>query len=134
VIKHLDLWERIVAPLCETPDIYVLPRGKQGSAARDSKAAVQVKCGNIAVQTVERQNDRAMLISWSDATRGHFAEQRWVSAKSRCRGRCVMTGDEIRRGDPIYKPQRGGAKCTAIGSGMILAAALERVAGACAGI
>jgi hypothetical protein len=134
VIKHLDLWERIVAPLCEAPDIYAPPRGKQGSAVRYSKAAVQVTCGNMAVQTVERQNDRAMLISWSDATRGHFAEQRWVSGKSRCRGRCAMTGVEIRRGDPVYKPQRRGPKCTAIGSGMILAAALERMAGAYAGI
>jgi hypothetical protein len=139
VINHLELWERIVAPLCDAPGVYALPlnrasqrselpREDYGGEVEYSSGGVWAKRGSIAVQAVERQNDRAMLVSWSDATRGRFADQRWVSAKSRCAGRCVLTGGVIRRGDPVYKPQRRGPSRTAIGAGMILAVALERLA------
>jgi hypothetical protein len=140
VLNHLKLWEHIVAPLRDTADIYAapvhgaLPRKNHRSAVKYPNGAVQEKYGSIAVQAVERQNDRAMLVSWSDATLGHFADQRWVSSKSRSGGRCVLTGGQIRRGDTVYKPQRRGAKCTGLGSGMIIAAELERMAGAYAGI
>ncbi|CAB3676737.1 hypothetical protein LMG24238_02400 [Paraburkholderia sediminicola] len=139
MINHFEPWERIVGTLLKEPGVCVLPvseaahRGELPRAARDGVAeypiaTVQKGRSSIAVQAVERQNDRAMLLSWSDATRGHFGDQRWISAKSRCKGRCVLTGSVIRRGDTVYRLQRRGSGCTTIGSEMILAVALGRMA------
>ncbi|OAJ55753.1 hypothetical protein A6V37_05925 [Paraburkholderia ginsengiterrae] len=78
--------------------------------------------------SLRQQSDHAMLISWSDPTRGHFGDQRWTSARSRCSGLCILTGSIIRRGDPVYKRQRRDASRKITGIEMILAVALERVA------
>jgi hypothetical protein len=82
--------------------------------------------GCYSVVALERTDDYALLISWSDATRGHYAYQRWVIGTSRGRGRCALSGCTIRRGDSIYRPQWRGPCCPANGADMILAAALDR--------
>ncbi|WP_269502858.1 DUF3331 domain-containing protein [Burkholderia sp. IMCC1007] len=81
-----------------------------------------------AIVAVERQTDSSMLVSWSDPTRCRYDEQRWISAKARGRGlgRCALTGQPIRAGDAIYKPQWRGEKRPANCREMILAAALEQ--------
>ncbi|WP_201698606.1 DUF3331 domain-containing protein [Paraburkholderia hiiakae] len=115
------VWERIIAPLLGTPIVCELAVRK---TARPTGAFRLV--GNcIAVHSVERQSDRSMLVSWSDSTLGHFADQRWVGSKSRHKGRCALSGCLIRRGDPIYRPQRRGLVCLSFGPEMILARVLE---------
>lgn len=138
--NHFELWERIVAPLLKEPAVCILPVRRpaqrsespcveQSEVAECAIRTVQKGRDRIAVQVVERQNDHSMLVSWSDATRGHFADQRWVSSKSRRGGLCVLTGNVIRKGDPVYRPQRRRKSRTPSGSVMVLAAALERMAG-----
>ncbi|WP_201326632.1 DUF3331 domain-containing protein, partial [Burkholderia sp. E168m23] len=53
-------------------------------------------------------------------------EQRWISAKARRLARCALTGQPIRVGDAIYKPQWRGEKRPANCREMVLATALEQ--------
>ncbi|MGD3894776.1 DUF3331 domain-containing protein, partial [Xanthomonas citri pv. citri] len=79
-----------------------------------------------AIVAVERQTDSSMLVSWSDPTRCRYDEQRWISAKARRLARCALTGQPIRVGDAIYKPQWRGEKRPANCREMVLATALEQ--------
>jgi hypothetical protein len=139
IVNEFDLWGRIIATLVEN----VVARSpstrraaQHGYASRNESGyeneqrikEAQMEWHTVPVVAVEKQSDRSMLISWSDATRGHFSEQRWVSATARTSGLCALTGHAIRRGDSVYRPQRRGALCPVNCSGMILAAVLERMA------
>ncbi|WP_278651131.1 DUF3331 domain-containing protein [Burkholderia lata] len=79
-----------------------------------------------AIVAVERQTDSSVLVSWSDPTRCRYDEQRWISAKSRSLGRCALTGQTIRTGDAIYKPQWRGSRRPANCWEAILASELDR--------
>jgi hypothetical protein len=104
------------------------PRDCHRAAAFSTLEPAQPQQGSFVVQGAEKRSSKTMLVSWSDATRGHFADQPWICAKSPRKALCVMTGDVIREHDSVYKPQLRGLRCKTVGSRMILAAALERVA------
>ena len=138
-MNECNVWLRIIAPL--HGELHMRSQASSRTAARKLRMrdergvnappptvrSALAPWGNAAIVAVEPQPDCSLLLSWSDATRGHFADQRWVCAKSRCEGWCALTGHVIRRGDPVYKPQRRGAPCPALCSGMILAVALQRM-------
>ncbi|MBN3820685.1 DUF3331 domain-containing protein, partial [Paraburkholderia sp. Se-20369] len=69
----------------------------------------------------------AVLLSWRDPTRFRYDEQCWISAKSRMRSCCALSGQAIRIGDAVYKPQWRGAKRPANCADMILATELDSV-------
>jgi hypothetical protein len=126
-MNELNTWTYIVSSLSGG-------RAEGGQAERVTRRQ-RAECGSrqlpdcegcYSVVALERTDDYALLISWSDATRGHYAYQRWVIGTSRGRGRCALSGGEIRRGDAIYRPQWRGPWCPANGADMILAAALDR--------
>ncbi|WP_293040001.1 DUF3331 domain-containing protein [Paraburkholderia sp.] len=50
-----------------------------------------------------------------------------MSAKSRSRGHCALTGCSIRRGDRVYRPQRRGENFPLSYGEMILAASLDKL-------
>ncbi|KAB0642737.1 DUF3331 domain-containing protein [Burkholderia latens] len=129
-------WEHMITSLRPSPAASVrmmpMPRERTADGSRRAHAddAPTPSSGDMrrrsAIVAVERQTDSSMLVSWSDATRCRYDEQRWISAKARGPGRCALTGQRIRAGDPIYKPQWRGAKRPANCREMILADALER--------
>lgn len=56
-------------------------------------------------RVVER-DERDVVISWQDSTRGRLADQRWRRCTAYASGVCAMSGGQIRRGDYIYRPLR----------------------------
>jgi hypothetical protein len=125
-MNELNTWTYIVSSLsggrtaCEQPERVTRRQRAElcGGQTPDCE-------GCYSVVALERTDDYALLISWSDATRGHYAYQRWVIGTSRGRGRCALSGCTIRRGDSVYRPQWRGPLCPANGADMILAAALN---------
>jgi len=73
---------------------------------------------------VERSDERDVVISWQDSTRGRLADQRWRRCTAYVEGVCAMSGRQIRRGDDIYRPLRRVSKFANLGE-MILAATID---------
>ncbi|WP_118180114.1 DUF3331 domain-containing protein [Paraburkholderia phosphatilytica] len=53
----------------------------------------------------ERVDSRTVLLTWHDATRGRFTEQRWRLAAAPTNGQCALSGRPIRRGDRVFRAQ-----------------------------
>lgn len=75
---------------------------------------------------VERCDERDIVISWQDSTRGRLGDQRWRLGTASGSGVCAMSGGQIRRGDCIYRPLRRASKFASPGD-MILATAIDSV-------
>jgi hypothetical protein len=75
---------------------------------------------------VERCDERDIVISWQDSTRGRLGDQRWRLGTASASGVCAMSGRQIRRGDCAYRPLRRVSKLPNRGD-MILAIAIDSV-------
>ncbi|KVZ49493.1 DUF3331 domain-containing protein [Burkholderia ubonensis] len=125
-MNPFDRWDQMISlldPLLGA-GCGLAPRGRHwDDAPIPSSGAGRRRSAIIAA---ERHTESSVLVSWSDPTRCRYDEQRWISSKSRALGRCALTGQPIRAGDPIYKPQWRGAKRPANCREMILASALDQ--------
>ena len=79
-------------------------------------------CANIRV--LERLSDSTLTLSWHDPTSFNYAEQVWSLCTARKRGTCALSGQAIRRGQPVYRPRRVGSSVPLNSGAMILALAL----------
>ncbi|RQR27401.1 MULTISPECIES: DUF3331 domain-containing protein [unclassified Burkholderia] len=129
-----DRWEHVMTLLDPSPgasrcassnlrDRDIARRRHRDDARGASSGGARRRCAIVAI---ERQTDSSVLVSWSDPTHCRYDEQRWISAKSRSLGRCALTGQPIRTGDAIYKPQWRGSKRPANCWEAILASELDR--------
>jgi len=133
-MNEISRWEQMVTqfaplfgtgshvPVCRSVD--VAGRCRRDVASMQSIGGVRARSSIV---SVERQTASSVLVSWSDPTCCRYDEQRWISAKSRMRARCALSGQVIRLGDSVYKPQWRGAKRPANGAEMILTNELERL-------
>jgi hypothetical protein len=124
---EFNTWTQIVGSLsgesgacAEPPRAARRPRRPRGAAATSPD-------GCSSVVALEMSDDYALIICWSDATRGRYAYQRWVIGTSRGKGCCALSGCAIYRGDRVYRPQWRGGYCPANCAEMILAAAIRRM-------
>jgi hypothetical protein len=76
---------------------------------------------------VERTTPQTMTICWSDARVGHCSEQIWRIALARSSSRCLLTGERIRRGDRVFRPQSERGSPFAGRDRMILACAVDEL-------
>ncbi|SAK46583.1 hypothetical protein AWB75_00947 [Caballeronia catudaia] len=79
-------------------------------------------CVNIRV--LERLSDSTLALSWHDPTSFNYSEQVWALCTARKRGTCALSGQAIRRGQPVYRPRRVGSSVPLNSGAMILALAL----------
>jgi hypothetical protein len=76
------------------------------------------------VTVLERRSESLVIVLWQDATSGQYGDQVWCKSRSNRVGVCALSGNGIRRGDPIYRPrQRPFPPANA--RAMILASAIE---------
>ena len=75
---------------------------------------------------VERSDDRDIIVSWQDPTRGRCGDQRWRRGIATVSGACAMSGRQIKRGDYVFRPLRHTSRLPNLGN-MILAAAVDDV-------
>jgi Domain of unknown function (DUF3331) len=78
-----------------------------------------------AVTCVERRSSRTIAVCWTDATLGRYGEQVWVLGVARRKSRCAMSGREITRGDPVYRPRLTRSFRPLNAEAMILVASLQ---------
>lgn len=78
----------------------------------------------ISVVLLDRISPRTATVSWSDPQGCKYGEQVWRLATAKRAGSCVLTGQPIARGEPIYRPTKADPPPTNAHA-MMLAAALE---------
>jgi len=79
-----------------------------------------------AVTNIEIRSDKTIAVSWADATSGHYCEQLWAIGIARKGAVCALTGDSIRRGDPVYRPRSTTSHVPSNAEAMILLTSLKR--------
>jgi hypothetical protein len=73
------------------------------------------------VSIVEKLSPTTISIRWSDPCLVHYASQIWSVGIARADAICVLSGEPIRRGDPIYRPRARGSHMPINHHRMILA-------------
>jgi hypothetical protein len=126
-MNEFNTWTRIVGSLSGELATCAEPQ-RAARRPRPPRGAAPTRLdGCSSVVALEMSDDYALIISWSDATRGRYAYQRWVIGTSRGRGCCALSGCTIYRGDRVYRPQWRGGYCPANSAEMILAATIRRM-------
>jgi hypothetical protein len=74
----------------------------------------------VSITIVERLSARTALLSWSDAQFGCIAEQTWLCGRAQREDVCALSGERIKRGDPVYRPRK--TTPPAINAGCVIAA------------
>jgi hypothetical protein len=120
-MNEFNTWTRIVGSLSGERGACMEPQRAERRSRRPSRAAPSGDDGCSPVVALEMSEDCALIICWSDATRGRYADQRWVIGTSRVKGRCALSGCTIYRGDRVYRPRWRGGNCPVNSAEMILA-------------
>jgi hypothetical protein len=79
----------------------------------------------VSVVLLDRISPRTATVSWSDPQGCKYGEQVWRLAAAKRAGTCVLTGQPIARGEPIYRPTKADPPPTNADA-MMLAAALDK--------
>jgi hypothetical protein len=78
------------------------------------------------IEIVERCSPTDIVVYWRDPTSGRYGEQLWRQTTARRRNICALSGAEIRRGDPVYRPfARGYVPANA--NWVVLASAVQQI-------
>jgi hypothetical protein len=132
-MKHpmlLDPWSGTLAML-ESRTGRAAERGNAarrlnaGCTGRGVFVPAVAPCVNIRV--LERLSDSTLALSWHDPTSFNYSEQVWALCTARKGGTCALSGQSIRRGQPVYRPRRVGSSVPLNSGAMILARALTPV-------
>lgn len=134
-MKHpslMDPWSRTLAMLDSRASRPSEPNDRSVSLTRTLVRNMSTRptcigsgeahCVNIRV--LERLSDSTLALSWHDPTSFNYSEQVWSLCTARKRGTCALSGQAIRRGQPVYRPRRVGSSVPLNSGAMILALAL----------
>ncbi|WP_109480475.1 DUF3331 domain-containing protein [Paraburkholderia sp. C35] len=110
-MSRIDPWSHIVSGLHERKAINAQPDSALAVRhARERNSPMPPAMANAAsIRRIEWQTTCTILVSWSDSTLGRIEDQTWRAGFARASGVCGLTGEPVRRGDPVFRPlQRGG--------------------------
>ncbi|MBN3763750.1 DUF3331 domain-containing protein [Burkholderia sp. Ac-20365] len=105
-MNRIDPWLQIVSGLHGRSRF----TAQQSLAPSERCSPMTVAMANASsIRRIEWQTTCTILVSWSDSTLGHFEDQTWRAGFARTSGVCGLTGEPVRRGDPVFRPlQRAG--------------------------
>ncbi|WP_250474892.1 DUF3331 domain-containing protein [Caballeronia sp. GAFFF1] len=133
-MKHpslLDPWSRTLAMLdnrssrCTHSAQATSPVSR--SVESRGRGDVNASNGQVPAATIrllERLSEWTLALSWHDPTSFNYSEQVWALCTARKGGVCALSGQAIRRGQPVYRPRRVGSSVPLNSGAMILALAL----------
>jgi hypothetical protein len=101
--EHTDAWSRTVA----LPD-HALVQQMASKATRKAQAHPEKANWNrdltLMVSVVDRASPRTNTVSWSDPLSSSYEHQSWRLSLAKQPGRCLSSGQPVKRGDLIYRP------------------------------
>ncbi|MEM5461646.1 DUF3331 domain-containing protein [Paraburkholderia phytofirmans] len=108
------------------PDQKEHVRAKRGRPRGNGSQDVAVRVwGAEGISDVERRSRATIAIDWADSTFGHYGEQLWSLGIARRKAVCALSGEQINRGDSIYRPRHVGGRVPLNSAAMILASFLD---------
>jgi len=95
-------------------------------SARRRVAAVACASGERGahIRVLERPTSRTAIVTWGDPTSCHYGDQVWRVARASIDGYCALSGQQIRRGDVVYRPSHYRLAPANAGSMMLAACVL----------
>ncbi len=126
-MKHTTQWSAIIASLSGYPGhMSVVGAAAQVSTRVPFRKPNKASCnrGNH-VLSIEKVDEEAILVCWSDATGGRYLDQNWRAGRSRGSGQCALTKMPIRKGDKVFRPFCRSKIHPSNAAEMILASAIE---------
>nr|WP_244173577.1 DUF3331 domain-containing protein [Caballeronia temeraria] len=82
--------------------------------------------GKCVIRLLERDSPTTATVAWSDSTSCFYGAQLWRRGTAKRVGVCSLSGQNIARGDAVYRPRRVHPAPRNV-EAMILAAVLETV-------
>jgi hypothetical protein len=76
------------------------------------------------IKVLERPTSRTAIVTWGDPTSCHYGDQVWRVARASSDGFCALSGQQIRRGDVVYRPSHYRLAPANAGSMMLAACVL----------
>ncbi|CAB3759831.1 DUF3331 domain-containing protein [Paraburkholderia solisilvae] len=73
------------------------PRRVAAGACATGKRAAHIR-------VLDRPTSRTAIVTWGDPTSCHYGDQVWRIARASNDGFCALSGQQIRRGDVVYRP------------------------------
>lgn len=104
------------------------PRNKYSRSQRRDDSVLPPVPGHPSqparIAVLDRPSPLTLIVFWSDAQSGHYANQIWRLTRSPARAFCVLTGAPIREGDKVFRPTNRGTCCPGNRDAMIRADAI----------
>jgi hypothetical protein len=94
-----------------------VPRRMADSACAPGERGAHIK-------VLERPTSRTAIVTWGDPTSCHYGDQVWRVARASSDGFCALSGQQIRRGDAVYRPSHYRLTPANAGSMMLAACVL----------
>lgn len=117
----LDLLARVST---DTPGTRRHAKACGARTEADANTQASERCKQVPasarIEIVERCSDTLVTVSYRDATTGRYGEQVWRLIRARGQGICALSGNPIRRGDPVYRPYVRGRHLPANANWMVL--------------
>lgn len=129
-----DPWTQTVALLAGKPLAYGRCTDSTGVACGEQRSvpdgatAAPYSCA-YAIKGVEWRDRSAVVIRWHDSLSGCYGAQVWKRTTAKRRGWCALSGEEISRGDRIYRPWFRGESVPGNSQVQVLVAQLLSFAG-----
>ncbi|KXU92483.1 hypothetical protein CR51_30820 [Caballeronia megalochromosomata] len=134
-MKHpsvMDPWSRTLAMLDSRPSrpsevnesLALMTRSLVRNMPVKSPCFGTPEGHRVNIRVLERLSESTLALSWHDPTSFNYSEQVWALCTARKRGTCALSGQAIRRGQPVYRPRRVGSSVPLNSGAMILALAL----------
>jgi Domain of unknown function (DUF3331) len=76
------------------------------------------------IRVLDRPTSRTAIITWGDPTSCHYGDQVWRVARASNDGFCALSGQQIHRGDVVYRPSHYRLAPANAGSMMLAACVL----------
>lgn len=70
-----------------------------------SRSPARTAVAGLTVRVIERATADRVTLAWRDPSRCAYGDQEWYLTRARRSGVCAVTGQEIRRGESVYRPR-----------------------------
>jgi len=121
--EHTDTWSQTVALLDHGLAHLTAETLARLAAGHPQKTAWRNRTA-LTLRVIERTSARTVSVSWCDPLSGYYGCQSWHRSLAKHRGTCVLGGEPIKRGDPVYQPSSRPSRPGNAGA-MILASRVD---------
>jgi Domain of unknown function (DUF3331) len=101
-------------------------RSRLGGEPLNSRKSEGGDVRTYTVTIVEELSNSLFALRWHDPTRCNYEEQIWALCFAPAAARCALSGERIRKGDPVYRPRIRGSFKPLNSEAVILASELRK--------